>query len=207
LRNSEIRLKMSILLPALIISGGCVFISGESYSQSSSPKPIPTITLAGLQVYPAARDLDDERDVKVTTYRRPVIQQDRSGVTVIYASDVQEMDTEARTKDEPEYEVVLCRISSYCPCTRCCGSRAKGLTKLKTSAWEPGIACDWSWLSPGTVVEIPGYGKYPIDDSGGRLKKRYWTRGIPRLDKRRTYHWQAREDGIDYVQVKIFKSK
>lgn len=190
-----------LMLP-VVTAGGCLIFSGEE------DREIPLMSLADVKVVGAeTEERLTPRNVRLESVK-PKVTRD-GGIEVVSVSEVVvvEGNVEERTKDEPEYYTILARVSSYCPCTRCCGRRARGLTKLETSAWEPGIACDWTWLSPGTIVEIPGYGKYPIDDEGGRLKKRYWTKGIPRLDKRRVYHWQAQEDGVDYVRVKIFKRK
>lgn len=102
----------------------------------------------------------------------------------------------------PVYSVVRVRVSAYCPCARCCG-RMTGQTSTQTSAWVPGVAADQSWLTAGTRVEVPGYGRTVVDDTGGRMKKKYWN-GIPRLDVRFTYHWEARQWGIQYLDCRIF---
>jgi 3D (Asp-Asp-Asp) domain-containing protein len=79
-----------------------------------------------------------------------------------------------------------------------------GITATQSSAWVPGVAADFSWLPPGTVVEVPGYGKETIDDTGGKLKRRWWN-GTPRLDVRFPYHWEARNWGIQYLDVKVWR--
>jgi 3D (Asp-Asp-Asp) domain-containing protein len=90
--------------------------------------------------------------------------------------------------------------SSYCPCKKCCGPRAQGLTRLETSAWKPGVAADWRYWKPGTMVIVDGYNDNKpvmVDDTGGAIK------GKKRFDLRMTYHWQARDWGMKDVKVTI----
>lgn len=106
---------------------------------------------------------------------------------------------------EPEFEIVRVQCFGYCPCARCCG-RMTGITSTQSNAWVPGIAADPTWLPPGTVVHVPGYGKATVDDTGGKMKRRYWT-GVPRLDARFSYHWEARNWGVQYLDVKVYRRK
>jgi 3D (Asp-Asp-Asp) domain-containing protein len=140
------------------------------------------------------------------TVNNKVRERKTKGVVVVYASPapVSVTPVSADKREEQGFRVVQVSVTAYCPCERCCGPRAQGLTALETSAWNPGIACDWTWLDPGTVVEIEGYGKYPIDDKGGRMKKKYWRNNIPKMDVRMTYHWQARNWGTKLMEVKIY---
>lgn len=110
---------------------------------------------------------------------------------------------QAAPAPEPEFRMINVRVSGYCPCAKCC-SRMTGLTATQSTAWVPGLAADFSWLPPGTQVSVPGYGKATVDDTGGKMKRKYWH-GVPRIDARFTYHWQARDWGIQYLQCKVFK--
>lgn len=105
----------------------------------------------------------------------------------------------------PAFNVVTVRTSGYCPCARCCG-RMTGRTSTRSNAWVSGVAADPTWLPYGTVVIVPGYGEATIDDTGGDMKRRKWN-GTPRLDVRFTYHWEAREWGIKYLDVKVFNKE
>ena len=118
---------------------------------------------------------------------------------------------EEKKKPEPSVVLKVCRVrtvmarvSAYCPCARCC-RKMDGITASGSSAWRPGIACDWNWLPRGTKVHVPGYGTHRIDDKGGLLKRRHWRCGTPRLDVRFKYHWQARRWGVKYLRVEIYQ--
>lgn len=136
------------------------------------------------------RNLSTLQTVKIT--------QDKSGVVVLQAS-------EPVSTMEPKYKTVLVKVTGYCPCSRCCG-RMTGKTATGGSAWGKGVAADLSWLSPGTVVEIPGYGQVTVDDTGGRMKRKYWRGGIPHADVRFKYHGTARNWGVQYLEIKVFVS-
>jgi 3D (Asp-Asp-Asp) domain-containing protein len=101
---------------------------------------------------------------------------------------------EIAAERKPKTQIFM--VSAYCPCARCCGRRAIGLTATEESAWRPGVAADWGVLKPGTKVTIPGYGVAIVDDKGGKIKGN-------RLDVRMTYHWQARQWGIQWLEVEI----
>ena len=101
----------------------------------------------------------------------------------------------------PAYKTVLVRVSAYDPCKRC--TPGKGITSTGGSAWLDGAAADPKWLPYGTKITVPGYGTTTVDDTGAAMKKRRWKDGIPRLDVRMTYHWQARQWGVQYLEVKI----
>jgi len=142
-------------------------------------KPATTLKLVPLSVVPY------KTKVKVVSEPRP-------------------LPIKAASKPVSKTYIVLARVSAYCPCAKCCGVM-DGITASNTSAWKPGIAADWSWLPRGTKVSVPGYGLHSIDDKGGKLKRKYWNGGIPRLDIRFSYHWQARKWGIKYMKVTVYK--
>ena len=62
-------------------------------------------------------------------------------------------------------------ISAYCPCERCCGKYADGITADGTRLGpnSKGCAADKRWPY-GTLMEIPGYGNVPVFDRGGAIK-------------------------------------
>lgn len=102
------------------------------------------------------------------------------------------------------YREVRALVTAYCPCARCCGRHANGRTSIGTSAWRPGMAADPRAVPYGTLVEVPGYGTYPIDDTGGAMRQSWRRRGVIHIDIRMTYHWQAREWGRQYMTIRIY---
>lgn len=102
------------------------------------------------------------------------------------------------------YREVRALVTAYCPCSRCCGRHANGRTSLGTTAWRPGMAADPRAVPYGTLVDVPGYGAYAIDDTGGAMRQSWRRRGVIHIDIRKTYHWQAREWGRRYMTVRIY---
>ncbi len=65
-----------------------------------------------------------------------------------------------------EYEV-----TAYCPCEKCCGRYADGMTAdgWRISKGDKFCAADKS-IKYGTMINIPGYGTVPVKDRGGAIK-------------------------------------
>jgi 3D (Asp-Asp-Asp) domain-containing protein len=67
-------------------------------------------------------------------------------------------------------------VTAYCSCTKCCGSKATGLTasgKLVTYNEGRFVAADTSMFPFGTKLSIPGYhdgGRVEVIDRGGAIK-------------------------------------
>ncbi|MCS7032934.1 MAG: 3D domain-containing protein [Phycisphaerae bacterium] len=72
--------------------------------------------------------------------------------------------------------VVMMEVTAYCPCRRCCGPHARGLTASgKPVSYNHGrfVAADTSLLPFGSVVSVPGYYEgQPVEviDRGGAIK-------------------------------------
>jgi 3D (Asp-Asp-Asp) domain-containing protein len=72
--------------------------------------------------------------------------------------------------------LVMMEVTAYCPCTRCCGPNAQGITASgKTVDYAGGrfVAADTSLLPFGTLVSISGYHDgQPVEviDRGGAIK-------------------------------------
>ena len=71
--------------------------------------------------------------------------------------------------------VVMMEVTAYCPCTKCCGPEAQGLTASgKPVSYNDGrfVAADRKF-SFGTKLSIPGYGDgraVEVIDRGGAIK-------------------------------------
>ena len=63
-------------------------------------------------------------------------------------------------------------VTGYCPCAKCCGRHACGLTASGKRA-KPGMCAASRSIPFGTVLEIPGYGRAVVED---RLDKRFDAR-------------------------------
>lgn len=88
-------------------------------------------------------------------------------------------------------------LTWYCPCKRCCGPRAAGITASGEPA-EAGItvASDWNVYPPGSVLDIDGVGIRVVQDTGRLI------RGA-RLDVFVGSHREARRKGIRRTRVRV----
>ncbi|HWP40927.1 MAG TPA: 3D domain-containing protein [Tepidisphaeraceae bacterium] len=71
--------------------------------------------------------------------------------------------------------VRLMEVTAYCPCSKCCGPNAQGITASgKHVSYNHGkfVAADTRILPFGTRLLIPGYAAEPVEviDRGGAIK-------------------------------------
>lgn len=102
------------------------------------------------------------------------------------------------------YREEVALVTAYCPCAKCCGIMAIGITSIGKNAWTPGLAADPEYLDYGTQVFVPGYGLSNIDDTGGAMRRHWRRHGLLHIDVRMTYHYEARQWGKQYLRVKIY---
>ncbi len=80
------------------------------------------------------------------------------------------VDNDVPLADEPEYKYMgEFTITAYCPCEKCCGKWADGLTASGLPAEEGIIAVDDSIIPLGSIVLIDGQ-EYLAADTGGAIK-------------------------------------
>ncbi len=83
---------------------------------------------------------------------------------------------ESNTDQPLEGEIVLMEVTAYCPCVKCCGPRAKGVTASGVPVSYNGgefVAADTEHFPFGTRLVIPGYGDeevVEVVDRGGAIK-------------------------------------
>jgi 3D (Asp-Asp-Asp) domain-containing protein len=76
----------------------------------------------------------------------------------------------------PTTIIIRMEVTAYCPCVKCCGPKAQGITasgKLITTNGGKFVAADTSILPFGTKLMIPGYaGNQAVEvaDRGGAIK-------------------------------------
>jgi len=93
------------------------------------------------------------------------------------------------------------RVTAYCPCVKCCGRWADGITasgKPVTANGGRFVAADRS-LPFGTLVRVPGYADgepVPVLDRGGAIRN-------DRLDVFFPSHDEALEWGVRWLDVQI----
>lgn len=95
---------------------------------------------------------------------------------------------------EPEYEYMgEFTVTAYCPCEKCCGPWADGITAMGTTA-EPGvIAVDKNVIPLGSMVLIDGQ-EYRAEDTGGAIRGN-------RIDIYCESHNTALEYGVQHHEV------
>lgn len=107
---------------------------------------------------------------------------------------------------EPESadEILLMEVTAYCPCRKCCGPRAHGVTASgKPVSFNGGrfVAADTDVLPFGTTLVIPGYDdEQPVEvvDRGGAIVGN-------RLDVFFPSHREAREWGRQTLPVRVMR--
>lgn len=100
------------------------------------------------------------------------------------------------------WQVVNMQVTAYCPCEKCCGPLAQGITASghKIAPGETFVAADRRY-SFGTELIIPGYNNnkpVKILDRGGAIRG-------DRIDLFFASHKQALEWGVKFLDVKIHK--
>jgi len=101
----------------------------------------------------------------------------------------------------PHARVIWMQVTAYCPCPKCCGPHASGITasgKLVNYNSGEFIAADTSLLPFGTKVIVPGYSTTPVEviDRGSAIKGNH-------IDVFFTSHEQAMHWGRQWIPVTV----
>ncbi len=108
---------------------------------------------------------------------------------------------QSEVADQPEqWQTVRMRVTAYCPCSKCCGESADGITANghRIRSGDTLAAADKKF-SFGTEMIVPGYNNdNPIEvlDRGGAIRGN-------KLDVFFNSHRQALEWGVRYLDVKV----
>ncbi len=99
---------------------------------------------------------------------------------------------------------VWATVTAYCPCTKCCGPGAQGLTStgLACKDHPRGIAVDPKCIPYGTRIAVPGYGIARADDTGGAMRKD-WKCGVVHIDVRFADHTAAKSFGVKHMYIEV----
>lgn len=108
-----------------------------------------------------------------------------------------EPETEAITEPAP-VSLGTFKLTAYCPCEKCCGAWADGITYTGTTATAGRtIAVDPTVIPLGSTVYINGQA-YIAEDIGGAIKEN-------RVDVFFSTHEEALQFGVQYADVAIEK--
>ena len=99
-----------------------------------------------------------------------------------------------------KWQTVSMRVAAYCPCSKCCGQYADGITACghKIRPGDAFVAADKHY-SFGTEMAVPGYDynrTVKVLDRGGAIKGN-------RVDVFFHSHIEALEWGVQYLDVQV----
>lgn len=118
----------------------------------------------------------------------------------------QKKQAEAVSQQPQAGRKVQALVTAYCPCEKCCGKFSEfGLTSRGRDARTTrGVAVDPKLIKYGSNVEIPGYGRFVADDTGGAMRQS-GKKGIVHIDLRFHNHNEARQFGRKNLEVTIYE--
>jgi 3D (Asp-Asp-Asp) domain-containing protein len=92
--------------------------------------------------------------------------------------------------------------TGYCPCAICCGKDADGITARgrRVEQHPFGIASAPDLVTPWLTLDIPGYGRARVDDTGGAMRQSA-KKNIVHLDLRFITHQVARSWGRRWMWI------
>jgi 3D (Asp-Asp-Asp) domain-containing protein len=148
----------SIIIAILlfIMARGSTIKKGEEIIKQDISKPISTVALQEEEFLPMQdyRILHQKLIASLIKLPKRVIQ-----VATTRGSS---------TKLKP---IGTFEATAYCPCKKCCGENAKGITASGTKVQaNRTIAVDPKVIPLGSKVHIEGYGDYVAEDKGGAIK-------------------------------------
>ena len=98
---------------------------------------------------------------------------------------------------------VSATVTAYCPCERCCGKYADGITATGRDAFKTrGVAVDGTLIKKGSKVTIPGVGTYLADDVGGAMRQ-FAKKGLYHIDLRFPTHEEALQWGRKHIDILV----
>ena len=118
---------------------------------------------------------------------------------VIFALSAIWLGTDCPAVHKGKIKIQKMKVTAYCPCERCCGKYADGIT-ASGHIIKPGdklIAADKT-IPFGTKMYIPGYGPAEVLDRGGKIKGNH-------IDIFFDTHQQALNWGVKELEVYIYE--
>ncbi len=100
-------------------------------------------------------------------------------------------------QEEKEKERQIFKVTAYCPCEKCCGLYADGITAsgYRLITGNKLCAANFDFC---TVLNIPGYGLATVLDRGVVIKENC-------IDVYFDTHQEALEWGVQYLKIGIVK--
>ena len=125
------------------------------------------------------------------------IVQVKSNVTTSRSSDTTRTEKTAETTNSSESKssVQIYKVTAYCPCSKCCGKYANGITAVGTKAKAGKTIATDKKFAFGTKLKINGK-VYTVEDRGGAIKGN-------RIDVYMNTHAEALAWGVKYLPVEV----
>jgi 3D (Asp-Asp-Asp) domain-containing protein len=177
--------RITVLFVACVLS----FIAGAAYTKAGMPITLLSATVTEPQT--DTQSSSDESEVNIT----PILD---SGYSIL--NEQKQKNSELKSESSDEWRIVRMRVTGYCPCAKCCGKHADGIT-ANGHKIQPGdvfVAADRRY-SFGTEMVIEGYNNgrpVKVLDRGGAIRGN-------KLDAFFHTHQEALEWGVKYIDVKI----
>jgi 3D (Asp-Asp-Asp) domain-containing protein len=162
---------------------------------------ITTITVYATESEQTSEPSKVRASVGVSRYSAPTILETETETTAVTefveetTAPMTEAVTETVTETEPT-SLGTFKLTAYCPCPKCCGEWADGVTYTGTEATAGRtIAVDPTVIPLGTTVHINGQA-YTAEDIGGAITGN-------RIDVYFPTHTEALQFGVQYAEVAI----
>lgn len=123
-----------------------------------------------------------------------------SAIICMGAAQTQDSNSTEPARPAEQWQTVRMRVTAYCPCEKCCGQYADGVTACghKIQRGDAFVAADRQYAF-GTEMIIDGYNNsrpVKVLDRGGAIRG-------DRLDLFFHTHQAALNWGVQYIHVKI----
>lgn len=121
-------------------------------------------------------------------------------------------DSEQPSDDDPPgyryWKTVMARVTAYDPSERCCAPFADGRTSIGDNAWRmDGVAAAPEVIPYRSLVWVPGVGWREVDDTGSAMRRSWRQEQVVHLDVRMPYTYQARQWGVRWLPVRLYRKR
>jgi len=173
--------RVTVLVIACVLS----FIAGAAYTKAGMPMTLLNTTVTEPQA--GTQPLSNESEIKAVS-----ILDEKKG----------QNNSEPKSEPSDGWRIVQIKVTGYCPCPKCCGKYADGVTANghKIQPGDTFVAADKRY-SFGTEMVIEGYNNgqaVKVLDRGGAIRG-------DKLDAFFHTHQQALEWGVRYIDIKILE--
>jgi len=184
--NGNILNRITVLVIACVLS----FLAGAAYTKAGMPITLLNTTITETQT--DTQLLSDETEVKT----EPV----QPAALALPDEPQDEQKTEPKIETAEKWRIVRMKVTGYCPCSKCCGDYADGITANghKIRPGDTFVAADKRY-SFGTEMVIEGYSNsqaVKVLDRGGAIRGN-------KLDAFFHTHQEALEWGVRLIDVKV----